>query len=225
MSISGLQLPSVPGVTAGGSAPLPLAPGQCISAQGSLHGTSAPSSSRSGEQLATLATESAPRALVVDDSAMIRRMLARLLHRQGFRVATARNGRSGLQAMKAVCFDVVCMDFLMPIMNGIEATRRYREWERTVLDAVPGEDGAEPPPQSAEGVAASQRTRTLVVGISANAESEDSEAGLAAGMDAFCRKPVDREQLAPLLERGLAQAEEVGRGVRLSEGGDAGGPV
>lgn len=213
--ISGLQPPSVPGVTAGGSAPLPLAPGQCISAQGSLHGTSAPSSPRSGEQLATLATEAAPRALVVDDSAMIRRMLARLLHRQGFRVATARNGRFGLQAMKEVCFDVVCMDFLMPIMNGIEATRRYREWERTVLDAVPGEGEAEPPPQSAEGVAASQRTRSLVVGISANAEWEDSEAGLAAGMDAFCRKPVDREQLAPLLGRGLAQAEEAGRGVRL----------
>ena len=69
------------------------------------------------------------------------------------------------------------MDVRMPELDGIEATRRIR-------DAEAG------------------GTRTPIVALTANAFNEDQEACLAAGMDAFLTKPLDRERLAELLAPG-----------------------
>ena len=73
-------------------------------------------------------------------------------------------------------FDLVLMDVHMPEMDGMEAARRIR--------------AAEP-----------QDARTLIVALTANAFSDDRDGCLAAGMDAFLTKPLDRERLAELLAR------------------------
>jgi CheY-like chemotaxis protein len=65
----------------------------------------------------------------------------------------------------------------MPEMDGLEATRRIRDAE------------------------AGREARTPIVALSANAFAEDREACLAAGMDGFLVKPLDRERLAAWLER------------------------
>ena len=65
----------------------------------------------------------------------------------------------------------------MPEMDGLEATRRIRASE------------------------AASGTRTPIVALTANAFGEDREACLAAGMDDFLVKPLDRERLAELLAR------------------------
>jgi CheY-like chemotaxis protein len=71
----------------------------------------------------------------------------------------------------------------MPELDGIEATRLIRAIE-----------------------AASGRARTPIVALTANAFGEDRDACLAAGMDEFLVKPLDRERLADVLARSVKSA-------------------
>ena len=80
-----------------------------------------------------------------------------------------------LRARPASPIDLVLMDVQMPGSDGIEATRRIRAAE------------------------AERDARTPIVALTANAYEEDREACLAAGMDGFLTKPLDRERLAAVL--------------------------
>jgi len=73
-------------------------------------------------------------------------------------------------------YDLILMDMQMPGMDGLEAARRIR--------AAETERGA---------------GRTPIIALTANAFAEDREACLAAGMDSFLVKPLDRERLAAAL--------------------------
>ena len=75
------------------------------------------------------------------------------------------------------------MDVHMPELDGIEATRRIRAAE-----------------------AASGAPRTPIIALTANAFGEDREACLAAGMDDFLVKPLDRERLADVLRAASGHA-------------------
>jgi CheY-like chemotaxis protein len=86
-----------------------------------------------------------------------------------------------LDAWRTACnakapFDLVLMDLHMPGIDGLEAARRIRAAE------------------------AETNHRTPIIALTANAFAEDREACLAAGMDGFLVKPLDREQLAALLK-------------------------
>ena len=70
------------------------------------------------------------KALVIDDSSTIRKVIERVLVRLGFEVSQAENGMEGLNEMKGSLFDVVFCDFLMPIMDGLDCVKQYREWEK-----------------------------------------------------------------------------------------------
>ena len=108
---------------------------------------------------------------------LARSLLARLGHRPTLAVSGTQAVESWLAARAAgEPYDLVLMDVHMPEMDGIEAARRIR--------------GAEQAAGSA---------RTPIVALTANAFSDDREAALAAGMDAFLTKPLDRERLAELL--------------------------
>ena len=76
----------------------------------------------------------------------------------------------------SAAYDLVLMDVHMPELDGLEATRRIRAAE-----------------------AARGLPRTRIVALTANAFGEDREACLAAGMDDFLVKPLDREELAEVL--------------------------
>lgn len=67
------------------------------------------------------------RALVVDDRAENALLLRRLLERTGFRTEVAYDGAAGVAAFEQFAPHVVFMDWLMPVMDGLEATRRIRE--------------------------------------------------------------------------------------------------
>lgn len=106
--------------------------------------------------------------LVVDDNAINRKVGGGLLERMGYRVAFAENGAAALDAMARTAYRFVLMDMQMPVMDGIEATKRAR----------------------AKGHAAP------IIGLSANAFDSDRDACLSAGMDEFIAKPITREKLA-----------------------------
>lgn len=81
-------------------------------------------------------TRQLPRALhvlLVEDNAVIRTILERLVRSVGCTYQSAENGAEAVEIYRKtlVPFDAVLMDFRMPVMNGIEATRRIRQIEHT----------------------------------------------------------------------------------------------
>jgi len=119
--------------------------------------------------------------LVAEDNE-INALLARaLLTKLGHRPTMAATGAEAIAAWLAARaagtpHDCVLMDLHMPGMDGLEATRQIRDIE-------------------AEGEA----PRTPILALTANASAEDRDACLAAGMDGFLVKPLDRERLAAAL--------------------------
>jgi len=123
-------------------------------------------------------SERQKRVLVVDDSLTIRKGLSRGFSRLGFEVDEAENGLQGLKKLKATTYDLVLLDFLMPVMDGIDVVRKFRAWE--TLNRV--------------------WFHQYIIGISAHANGKDAEVGIKAGMDRFMGKPVPLKSLKDLAE-------------------------
>lgn len=73
------------------------------------------------------------RVLVVDDEIAIRRFLRVALNGQGFIVSEANNGENALQAITINRPDVVILDLGLPDIDGIEVTKRTREWSKVPI--------------------------------------------------------------------------------------------
>jgi len=128
-------------------------------------------------------------AVLVAEDNEINALLARaLLHRLGHSPTVVANGAMAVEAFVAAAsagtpYSLVLMDVHMPQVDGLEATRRVRVAE-----------------------AAMSLPRTRIVALTANAFGEDREACLAAGMDDFLVKPLDRDRLAEILAERRALA-------------------
>jgi signal transduction histidine kinase/ActR/RegA family two-component response regulator len=107
--------------------------------------------------------------LIADDAAGSRSMLADLLGLLGFDVSVAADGQQALAQIAAAAPDLVLMDMVMPVMGGLEAVQRTRENPA--------------------------RAGTPIIVVSANVSSSDRARSLAAGANAFCPKPLERDEL------------------------------
>lgn len=80
------------------------------------------------------------RALVIDDSRAMRRLVSRLLEGLGFSTAEAGDGRQALDVLDADSgFDLACIDWNMPVMDGltfVQEVRRRPEWRGITLMMV-----------------------------------------------------------------------------------------
>ena len=120
------------------------------------------------------------RLLLVEDNAVNARLAVHMLARMGHAVDVAEHGKDAIERLSRIPYDLVLMDCQMPQMDGFEATRTIRNLRSTVLDHdVP------------------------IVAMTANAFAEDRERCLAAGMNDFLAKPVERGVLASMVEKWL----------------------
>ena len=126
--------------------------------------------------------------LVVDDDEMNRRMMRLLLTRDGHDVQLAGNGLEALDAVKYQRYDVVFMDLQMPVMDGLEASRRIRDWENGGL-------------------------RTYIIALTASYLPEEGHLLFAAGIDNYVAKPFEVDhikRLLALIARGEMTASDKG---------------
>jgi signal transduction histidine kinase/ActR/RegA family two-component response regulator len=128
---------------------------------------------------AAVAAQSSPsRLLLVEDNFVNERVAVYMLAKLGYPVDVARHGREAIDMLSKAAYDLVLMDCQMPEMDGFEATRIIRDRASTVLDhEIP------------------------VVAMTANAFPEDRARAIAAGMNDFLAKPVDRSVLGDMLEK------------------------
>ncbi|SDM19580.1 Signal transduction histidine kinase [Modicisalibacter muralis] len=122
----------------------------------------------------------AAHVLLVEDNRTNQRVARELLQSLGCRVDTADNGQRALDDYRPGVHDTILMDANMPVMDGLEATRRLR-----LLEA---DSGAHVP----------------IIAMTALAMREDRQRCLDAGMDDYLAKPITRHALHTLLTRYLA---------------------
>ena len=87
----------------------------------------------------------APLILIVEDDAMMRRMLRQAMHQEGYRIAEAPNGAEGVEAFRMLHPDVVLLDGMMPVMDGFaacQALQRLPGGPQTPVLLITGLDDA-----------------------------------------------------------------------------------
>jgi DNA-binding response OmpR family regulator len=100
------------------------------------------------------------RVLVVDDEPMVRDVLARYLQREGYAVDVAEDGERALAAYAAAPPDLVLLDLMLPLVDGLEVFRRMRD-----------------------------QTSTAIIMLTAKGEETDRVVGLELGADDYVTKP------------------------------------
>ena len=116
------------------------------------------------------------KVLVAEDSKSNQILVEKILQRYGLEVAIADNGKEAVEKALGESFDLILMDIQMPVLNGIEATKKLRE----------------------EGIT------TPIVALTAYAMPKDRANCRAAGCDDFISKPIDRAELRRVLKKYLA---------------------
>ncbi len=143
--------------------------------------------------------ECTKRILVVDDNQVNQQVIVAMLRKLGIQTEAVSNGEEAVEALSVIPYDLVFMDIQMPVMDGMEATRRIRAKGSHVLNPdIP------------------------IIALTAHAFSEEVKKFLEAGMNDHLAKPIIAEKLVACLIRWLkcrdidSQAE-----VQGSPGGDA----
>jgi len=115
------------------------------------------------------------RALVVDDSAVIRELIAVNLELEGFEVTTAGDGESAVELANSLQPDVITLDVMMPRLTGFETVVRLREEPKTA--GIP------------------------VVMVTGRAQASDLARGEEVGVEAYLTKPFEPAELIEVVTR------------------------
>ena len=150
-----------------------------LSASGVSWASHEPQAATAGQAHMRQGPSGKPRVLLVEDNPVNLMVAQRLLQVLGTECDTAGNGQVALEKLDAGDYELVLMDCQMPVLDGYEATRRWRalEQERKPDHRLP------------------------IVAMTANAMAGDRQKCLDAGMDDYLPKPVTRNDLERCLER------------------------
>ena len=119
---------------------------------------------------------------VVDDEEDIRELLQYNLIQDGHRVSTFENGSLCLKAVEDEKPDLILLDVMMPVLDGMSTLKALRQWPNSPL------------------------TNMLVIMVTAHAMTGDRERFLAAGANGYVSKPIGFEALEQEIQR-LARAK------------------
>jgi two-component system phosphate regulon response regulator PhoB len=122
-----------------------------------------------------------PLVLVVEDEAALVTLLRYNLEREGFRVAEARDGEEAMLQIAEQMPDLVILDWMLPLMSGIEVCRQLRRLPET--------------------------RRLPIVMLTARGEEGDKLRGLDAGADDYITKPFSPSELIARLRAVLRRAK------------------
>lgn len=111
--------------------------------------------------------------LVAEDHVINQRLIQQVLAKLGYHIDIVDNGSLVLERLAETSYDVILMDIQMPVLDGLETTRRIR---------------------------ASGNSQPYIVALTANALPEDKEVYLQEGMDEYISKPMRLERLKDILE-------------------------
>ena len=123
----------------------------------------------------TLAESYPLRILLAEDNLVNRKLALRLLQRLGYEADVAEDGQQAVGMVRVTAYDVVLMDVQMPVLDGLEATRRIRR---------------ELPPDD----------QPYIIAMTANAMAGDREICLDAGMNGYVSKPIQLAELDDAIE-------------------------
>ncbi|MDE2058960.1 MAG: response regulator [candidate division NC10 bacterium] len=125
--------------------------------------------------------------LLVEDNPDNQYLVERILKSAGYWVVTAENGIAAVDAVRQVRYDLILMDVQMPEMDGFEATRAIRSWERE-----------------------HNVGRTPIIAMTAYVGAEYREQCLQQGMDDYLTKPLKKDLLLQTMKHYLDNSEEAG---------------
>lgn len=122
------------------------------------------------------------KALLAEDNNLNMEIARFQLEQEEIEVFTASNGKEAVEMFEASqpgFYDIILMDIMMPVMDGLEATRHIRSMNRRDAMTIP------------------------IVAMSANAFQEDVEKSLAAGLNEHLTKPLDEKKLTETMKKYL----------------------
>ncbi len=114
--------------------------------------------------------------LLVEDNILNQKLIFLNLSKFGFKIDVANNGAEAIEKVKENRYNLILMDLMMPVMDGLEATQEIRLFEETLNQHTP------------------------IIGLTANTFDADREKCLAIGMDEFMSKPFDVDVFLAILK-------------------------
>jgi len=135
-----------------------------------------PVSATKSDAVSTCPQDRAPRILAAEDHPANRKVLTLLLEPFGVDLTLVEDGRQAVEAMRTQAFDIVLMDVMMPVMDGVEAVAVIRAEQ-----------------------AAAGRAHTPIHMLTANVFDEDVARYVAAGADGVLRKPIEIRALQSVI--------------------------
>ena len=121
--------------------------------------------------------------LLVDDHPVNRDLTSRVLQKRGHQVDLAENGLLAFERFQQESYDIILMDLQMPVMDGLEATRKIRQYEQE-------QNIDEASPQ-----------RVPIVAMTAYDDEKEKTASKNAGMDGFIAKPISIKTIGQTLQQ------------------------
>lgn len=113
--------------------------------------------------------------LIAEDNQVNQKLAERVLTKLGYKPEKALNGQEAIEALEQKNYDLILMDVQMPIMDGLEATRKIR--------------------------LLTNKQQPVIIATTANAMQEDRDVCLQAGMNDYISKPIQFEELVKKLEK------------------------
>ena len=114
--------------------------------------------------------------LLVEDNLLNQKLICLTLGKYGFNIDLAENGAKALSMIKDNHYDLILMDIMMPVMDGLQTTRIIRESEKN------------------------SDKHTPIIGLTANTLDSDRQRCIANGMDEYLVKPFDVSEFLRILE-------------------------